>query len=201
MAARTARTGRQPVDDNDVATDPDSVGRAICLRLLTAVPKTRAQLADALARRGVPSDVAERVLHRLVDVRLLDDAAFAAAWVDSRHRGRGLARRALRAELRQRGVDDELVRSAVAQIDDDSEESTAASLVARRLGSTRGLAYQTRVRRLVGLLARKGYSGALAMRVVHDALRHERMMDVEPDRGVELDGDEHELNVVPEDDG
>ncbi len=146
----------------------------MCLRLLTGAPKTRAQLAEALRRRGVPDDVAERVLDRLVDVRLIDDGAFADAWVDTRHRGRGLARRALRAELRQRGVDDELVGSAVARIDDDDEAAAAAALVARRLASTRNVPYDARVRRLAGMLARKGYPGGLALRVVRDALRAEQ---------------------------
>ena len=150
--------------------------------MLTGAPKTRAQLAEALRRRGVPDDAAERVLDRLVDVRLIDDGAFADAWVDTRHRGRGLARRALRAELRQRGVDDELVGSAVARIDDDDEAAAAAALVARRLASTRNVAYDARVRRLAGMLARKGYPGGLALRVVRDALRAEQQSGVDHGR-------------------
>jgi regulatory protein len=146
--------------------------------MLTGAPKTRAQLAEALRRRSVPDDVAERVLDRLGDVRLIDDGAFADAWVDTRHRGRGLARRALRAELRQRGVDDELVGSAVARIDDDDEAAAAAALVARRLASTRNVPYDARVRRLAGMLARKGYPGGLALRVVRDALRAEQQSGV-----------------------
>lgn len=165
-------------EDAELAADPESVARAVCLRMLTGAPKTRAQLAEALRRRGVPDEVAERVLDRLVDVRLVDDGAFAEAWVDTRHRGRGLARRALRAELRQRGVDDELVGSAVARIDDDDEAAAAAALVARRLVSTRNVPYDARVRRLAGMLARKGYPGGLALRVVRDALRAEQRSDV-----------------------
>jgi regulatory protein len=171
------RDGDPGASDADLATDPESVARTICLRLLTGAPRTRAQLADALRRRGVSADAAERVLDRLVEVRLIDDRAFADAWVDSRHRGRGLARRALRAELRQRGVDDELVGSAVGRIADDDEAATATALVARRLASTRGLPQDARVRRLAGMLARKGYSGGLALRVVRDALRAERERD------------------------
>jgi regulatory protein len=117
--------------------------------------------------------VAERVLGRFSEVGLIDDAAFAQSWVESRHRGRGLAGRALAAELRQRGVDDETVQEAVAALDPDQEESRARELVDRRLASTRGIDPVRRMRKLVGMLARKGYSPGLAYRVVKDALADE----------------------------
>jgi len=98
---------------------------------------------------------------------------FAQAWVDSRHYGRGLARRALAAELRQRGVAAEEIRTAVDRVDPDQELATAQALVERRLASTRGLARQARFRRLMGMLARKGYSEGLAYRVVRAALDSE----------------------------
>jgi regulatory protein len=146
------------------------VARAICLRLLTLQPRTRAELATALARRDVPDDAATAVLSRFAEVGLIDDRVFAAAWVDSRHAGRGLSRRALAAELRRRGVDGEIVGEAVAVVDADAEESAARQLVARRLPSTRRLDQPGRVRRLAGMLARKGYPPGLAMRVVREAL-------------------------------
>jgi regulatory protein len=149
------------------------VARAVCLRLLTLAPRTRAQLADALHRRNIPDDAAESVLARFSDVGLIDDEAFAEAWVSSRHAGRGLARRALAAELRTRGVDEETVRDAVEQLDSDQELETARRLVARKLAATRGLEPAARVRRLAGMLARKGYSGNLAYRVVREALESE----------------------------
>ncbi|MGH3973165.1 MAG: regulatory protein RecX, partial [Pseudonocardiaceae bacterium] len=86
--------------------DPESVARGLVLRKLTAAPRTRAQLADDLAGRGVPDGVAHRVLDRFTEVGLVDDAAFAESWVRSRHLGRGLSRRALSHELRTKGVDD-----------------------------------------------------------------------------------------------
>jgi len=153
--------------------DPEFVAREICLRLLTAAPRTRAQLADALRRGDVPDEVAERVLGRFSDVGLIDDAAFAQAWVQSRHLGRGLARRALAAELRRRGVAEDTVDEAVETLDPDQEERTARELVDRRLPGTQGLDSAKRMRRLVGLLARKGYSPNLAYRVVKEALADE----------------------------
>jgi regulatory protein len=150
--------------------DPESVARRICLTQLERQPRTRAELAATLSDRGVPDDVAARVLGRFTDVGLIDDALFAQMWVTSRHRGRGLAGRALTQELRRKGVDDDVVRTAVAGLDADEERATARRLVDRRLRSTRGLKPDARVRRLAGMLARKGYPAGLAFAVVKEAL-------------------------------
>ncbi|WP_405186842.1 recombination regulator RecX [Streptomyces anulatus] len=153
--------------------DPVEQARNICLRLLTGSPRTRKQLADALRKREIPDEAAEEVLARFVDVGLIDDAAFAGAWVESRHHGRGLARRALVRELRTKGVDSAVIDEAVGQLDPDQEEETARELVARKLRSTRGLDRDKRLRRLAGMLARKGYGEGMALRVVRQALEEE----------------------------
>lgn len=166
--------------------DPELIAREICLRLLTAAPRTRAQLAAELRRKNVPDGVAERVLGRFAEVGLIDDGAFSRAWVESRHLGRGLARRALAAELRQRGVADATVDEAVETLGPDQEEATARELIARRLTATRGLDSVKRTRRLVGVLARKGYPPELAYRVVKEALGDEGA-DIDDLPGVDLD--------------
>lgn len=153
--------------------DPVEQARNICLRLLTGTPRTRKQLADALRKREIPDEAAEEVLARFEDVGLIDDAAFAGAWVESRHHGRGLARRALVRELRTKGVDSAVIDEAVGQLDADQEEETARELVARKLRSTRGLDRDKRLRRLAGMLARKGYGEGMALRVVRQALAEE----------------------------
>ena len=154
----------------DMPDDPESVARLICLRLLSAAPRTRAQLADALNRRGVPAGAAEVVLGRFTEVGLIDDATFASAWVESRHYGRGLGRRALAAELDRRGVARADVEAAVEQLSPETERATALALVERKLASTAGQPYPARVRRLAGMLARKGYPAGLAFSVVREAL-------------------------------
>jgi len=150
--------------------DPESLARGICLRALTGAPKTRSQLADLLAARGVPDEAAETVLDRYTEVGLIDDAAFARAWVSSRRSGRGLARRALSAELRAKGVEPEVAADAVEAVGDDDERATARRLVDRKIGAMRRLDRATATRRLMGMLARKGYNGGLAAAVVRDAL-------------------------------
>jgi len=153
--------------------DPESRARDVCLRLLTAAPRTRAQLASAMRRRGVPDAAAEAVLSRFTDAGLIDDAAFARAWVESRHYSRGLSRQALAAELRQRGVADGEVRDALGELDPDQEAATARQLVSRKLVATRGQPAQVRTRRLAGMLARKGYPAAMVFRLVREALEQE----------------------------
>ncbi|WP_406220523.1 recombination regulator RecX [Streptomyces canus] len=153
--------------------DPVERARAICLRLLTGTPRTRKQLADALRKREIPDDAAEEVLSRFEEVGLINDSAFADAWVESRHHGRGLARRALAQELRTKGVDSMLIDAAVSQLDSEQEEATARELVDRKLRATRGLDRDKRLRRLAGMLARKGYSEGMALRVVRQALEEE----------------------------
>ncbi|MFD7983939.1 regulatory protein RecX [Kitasatospora indigofera] len=153
--------------------DPAGRARDICLRLLTGTAKTRKQLADALRKREIPDEVAEEVLTRLEEVGLIDDAAYADAWVESRHAARGLARRALAQELRTRGVAGDLVEQAMARLGPDEEAEAARALVERKLRATKGLEPQARTRRLVGMLARRGYSEGLAYRVVREALGEE----------------------------
>ncbi len=157
-------------EPEDPPGDPESVARLICLRLLDNSPRTRAQLAAALHRKGVPDDAAQTVLNRFSDVGLIDDQAFAEAWVSSRHSGRGLASRALRQELSRRGVDQQTAANAVAGLDADTERQTARTLVRRRKQRLTGLAPDVAVRRLVGMLARKGYPPGLAYAVVQEEL-------------------------------
>ncbi|QXG77854.1 recombination regulator RecX [Modestobacter sp. L9-4] len=132
--------------------------------------KTRKQLADLLAKKEIPAEVADAVLDRFTDVGLIDDAAFAAAWVSSRQSGRGLARRALASELRAKGVDGEVAAAAVAEVDPQDEWDSARALVARKMPSMQRHDRVTAERRLMGMLARKGYGGGLAGYVVREAL-------------------------------
>ncbi|MFI5807982.1 recombination regulator RecX [Streptomyces sp. NPDC051561] len=161
------RGGQEPPQD------PAERARSICLRLLTGTPRTRKQLADALRKKEIPEEIADEVLSRFEEVGLINDAAFADAWVESRHHSKGLARRALVQELRTKGVESALIDDAVGRLDSDQEEDTARELVARKLRSTRGLERDKRLRRLAGMLARKGYPEGLAIRVVRRALEEE----------------------------
>jgi regulatory protein len=170
------------------------VARAIALRQLTTAPRTRAQLADTLARRGVPDDVARAVLDRFEEVDLVDDEEFSRTWVRTRHSGRGLSRRALAHELRSRGVADETVRGAVDEIGPDQELAAARDLVRRRLPGMRGDEPPRRVRRLAGMLARKGYGSAVAMQAIREEVTAAELDDQLAGYGEDVDG---EPDVLP----
>jgi regulatory protein len=175
--ARSGTTqGRDAHDEEPGGPEPGSeeAARVICLRLLTSGPRTRSQLAAALRKRRVPDEVADSVLGRFAEVGLIDDAAFARAWVESRHHGRGLARKVLAAELRQRGVSDGEVRSAVGLLRPQDELATAQRLVAKRVAASRGKPMPVRARQLMGMLARKGYPAGLAAQVVREALEQDQ---------------------------
>jgi regulatory protein len=149
---------------------------ALCLRLLTARARSRAELIDKMAKRGYPDEVVETVLGRLVAVGLVDDEDFAAQWVRSRHTYSGKGKRALAAELRTKGVDAEVIVAALDGIDAGAERVRAEQLVDRKLrremladGDDPKV-----MRRLVGMLTRRGYSQSMAVAVVTDALAAER---------------------------
>lgn len=152
----------------DPPGEPEWAARELCLELLGRRARSRAELANALSRRGVPAEVADWVLSRFTEVGLINDRAFAETLVSSRHASQGLARGALAEQLRHRGVDPATVSAALAGLDEATEMSTARSLVRRRLSASSGLPLAVRLRRLVGVLARKGYPAGLAYRVVRE---------------------------------
>jgi regulatory protein len=173
---RAASRGARRTAPDDAAPhagaprDPYDVARDICLRELSFRPRTRAELATTLRKRGVADEVAIAVLDRYDEVGLINDEAFARAWVTSRHHGRGLARRALASELRQRGVDSGVVDTALEDLEPETEAATARVLVERRLRGMASATPDVAFRRLVTMLARKGYPAGVAIGAVKDAL-------------------------------
>jgi len=180
--------------------DPEARARQICLRLLAAAPRTRAQLAEAMQRRGIPADAAEAILVRFTDAGLIDDAAFARAWVESRHHSRGLSRRSLSAELRRHGVQSEEIRQATDLLDPDQEVATARHLVERKMASTRGRPPEARARLAAAMLARKGYPPGLAFRLIREAMQQEgaELDDMDPDQYLDPDAEDSMPDRVPD---
>lgn len=158
-------------EGRDSDADPVDVAKAILLRQLTTSAKSRHQLAQALERRGVPEAAAIEALDRFGELGYVDDEAFARSWVESRQRTRGLAAPMLRRELREKGIDPQTIDVVLAdQVVGDRERTTAAALVEARLRSMRDVDLDVATRRLVAMLARKGYSPSLSYSVVREAL-------------------------------
>jgi regulatory protein len=219
---RSAPTGPGGDEAAKQQADPATAARDACIRLLAVRPRTRAELDTALRRRGFDDDVITDLLDRYSDVGMIDDEAFARAWVTSRHHSKGLAKRALAGELRRKGVADDDLGAALDELDGDTEVETARALVERRLRSERAAAQRATVRRarraaqeraaqeqedgeddeegenhqrqreqatvmrkLVGMLARKGYPPGLAFRVVKEVMDGDGADLLEPDAYVE----------------
>src|SRR5215211_4402537 len=114
-----------PPSTSDGAPAREEQARALCLRLLTARARTRAELAGQLTKRGYPDDVSTRVLDRLAEVGLINDADFAEQWVRSRRLHAGKGKRALAAELRTKGVDDDTITATLDGIGAAAERDRA----------------------------------------------------------------------------
>jgi regulatory protein len=159
--------------------DPEAAVRSVVLGQLSRSARSRSQLETAVAARGLPDDVSRRVLDRFEQVGLVDDASFAQDWVQSRHKQRGMSRRAMAHELRERGVDAETVSGALDPIDDEAEHAAAAKLAGNKARTLSSLPREKQRRRLVALLARRGYSPELAFRVVQEVLQEDHDLEFE----------------------
>lgn len=168
MSARARQDrARQDVGPTTPA-DPAERARDIALRLLTHSPRSASQLREGLVSRDVEPDIADEVIERYREVGLLDDAALSAAIVRTRHHERGKSRRAILSELRRKGFDPEHIDAALAQITDEDEHEAARALALKRWHQLEGVERDKRVRRVVGMLGRKGYSPSDAFALVRE---------------------------------
>jgi regulatory protein len=164
----------------NVATDPEERAREIALRILAGAPRSAAQLREALLAREVIEPIVDEVIARYREVGLIDDAGLAQMIARTRHLERGQSRRAIAQELRRKGFEPEDVSSALAQVSDDDERDAAQALAERRWSALAGVPRDTRVRRVVALLGRKGYAPGVAF----DLVRRLERADIWEDREV-----------------
>ncbi len=171
---RVRPAGPGPSDDAPVGGSPGAEAQGVteqakeaALRLLAVRARSRAELVRRLSAKGYSPDVTEQVLDRLAEVGLIDDADFARQWVRQRHGFSGKGRRALEQELRRKGVSQEDSAAALDTVTADDEYERATELVRRKLRSLpAGLDREKAIRRLVGMLARRGYGHSVAYAVV-----------------------------------
>ena len=169
-AASAAGDPVPDVEKHEKEPDPRDVARQIVLRQLAMAPRSRAELLQKLAQRGCTADVADAVLDRMTQVGLVDDEAYAHMLVRTQQAGRGLAKRALARELRTKGIEDHLAEEALTSISDADERDRARALVDKKLRAMHGLGIEVQTRRLVGMLARKGYSSNMTYAVIREAI-------------------------------
>jgi regulatory protein len=157
------------------------VARQIVLRQLTQGPRTRTQLAEALAKRHVPDEAARAVLDRFAELGLVDDHAYAEAYLRSARSDGRLSRRRVAERLRERGVEAQIVADTVAAIDPDEEFEAASRLARKRAPRLAGLERTVQQRRLAGVLARYGFPSSVVHRAVDQVLAELAVDGVLPD--------------------
>lgn len=159
----------EPVpDDSDYRK-----AKARALNILAARDHSRRELAEKLARKEHLPETIERLLDKLEASGLLDDATFARAFARSKRETRALGKSSLGMELRRKGVSDAIVEEVLAGIDDEDEIAAARVLALKRARTTRNLERDVRLRRIVAMLARRGYRSSMAYAVVTEVLDHE----------------------------
>jgi regulatory protein len=152
----------------------EEFARQVALRLLNMAPRSRARLAEAMAKRGVEPAVTQRVLDRFEEVGLVDDQALADMLVRTRHSERGLVGRALAVELARYGIDRDCAAAAMEQISLEDQQAKAEQLAAAKLRATANLPREVRIRRTAAMLGRKGYPPGTAMSVINAYLAEEQ---------------------------
>ena len=174
---RSRRPGPAPLPEEP--REREEAAREVVLRQLAMGPRSRGQLERKLAERQAEPELIARVLDRFEEVSLVDDAAFAEVWVRSRARGKRLSRRAISRELHEKGVAEDVAEEALATIEPEDERQAALELVRAKMrgrpapaaDGPEGRAERDKVvRRLVGMLGRKGYGPGLAFGVVKEVL-------------------------------
>ncbi|HZK31706.1 MAG TPA: recombination regulator RecX [Corynebacterium sp.] len=149
--------------------------RTRALKLLDQRARSRQELRDRLLAVEFEAGTIEAVLDDLQRAGLIDDAAFAREWVRQRHARRGKSIRALDRELQEKGVAAAIRAEALLQIDRADEEVTARALAEKKARSLREVPadwkeYNQELRRVLGVLARRGFDGGLSMSIAREAL-------------------------------
>ena len=154
--------------------DPYTRAKTIVYNQLAYSAKTRGQLRKKLQSEGFEAEFIEPLLDKFEAAKLIDDAEYAETFVRQKSRTKKLSRAALRRELAERGVRGEEAENALAQRTDEQEREDAAELVRKKLRPGMDLsdrAEKDRVtRRLLGMLARRGYSSSVSMSVIREEL-------------------------------
>lgn len=153
-------------DSNEPRVDPERV-RELCLRALERRRRSRRELEILLRRKRISPEEAAPVLDRLTEVGLVDDRAFARQFVTERQRSRPRGTRALTAELRRRGIDNDIIEEILAEtLDQESPVEAARRAVAGKLRSLSGRPPDEVARKAQQFLLRRGFG----YEVVREAL-------------------------------
>lgn len=171
--------------ERHAAVDEPTVVLDAGLRFLETRSRSVAEVRRRLSTTGYRAELIDAAIARLLDLEILDDEAFATAWVASRDRAHPRGARALRSELFQKGIAADTIETVLAARDDaggdaatgadedqprSADEEAARQLVARHAGALARIADpHKRRQRAYALLARHGFDSEVAGRVAQEA--------------------------------
>ena len=158
------------VEEKNKEIEAADAAKQVLLRRLSNAPRTRKELAKDLKDKDISDEVANVALDRFEEVGLINDQALASNYVSSQHERKGLGKNALRQQLRAKGISDDMALEAISQISDDQEFQAAFALACKKIRSLQRDDAKTQLRKIVGVLARKGYSSNLAFRVAKEVI-------------------------------
>ena len=159
------------MEEKNKEIEAADAAKQVLLRRLSHAPRTRKELAKDLKDKDISDEVANVALDRFEEVGLINDQALASNYVSSQHERKGLGKNALRQQLRAKGVSDDVALEAISQISDDQEFQAAFALACKKIRSLQRDDAKTKLRKIVGVLARKGYSSNLAFRVAKEVIK------------------------------
>ena len=159
------------MEEKNKEIEAADAAKQVLLRRLSHAPRTRKELAKDLKDKDISDEVANVALDRFEEVGLINDQALASNYVSSQHERKGLGKNALRQQLRAKGVSDDVALEAISQISDDQEFQAAFALACKKIRSLQRDDAKTQLRKIVGVLARKGYSSNLAFRVAKEVIK------------------------------
>lgn len=178
MVAAWLRMGQEIAEEKISALqaqDASEVAYQKALHFLSYRPRSSAEVRQNLTKREIPEPIVEETIARLQRAGLVNDQEFARAWVENRSAFRPRGKTALRMELRQKGLSDEIVQSVLDEgVDEEALAYEAARKQARRYA---GLEWPEFRQKLGGFLARRGFSYTVLAPVVSKVWKESQTAD------------------------
>ena len=138
------------------------------LRFLAHRPRSESEVRARMARHGLRREVVQGVIESLGKDNLIDDEAFAAFWVENRSDFRPRGRRALRVELRQKGIGDEVIETVLGSVDELGDARKAAVHKMSRLQGLPVLEWRQKMREF---LSRRGFDYEIISEVIEEIMQ------------------------------
>ena len=160
------------VGDSPEFAESYAKAKKTALNMLAMRDHSSTELREKLAKRDFDAAAIDRLITKLERSNLLNDTEFARRFAKAQREGKKLSRSALRRQLSRKGIDEDTIAGVVDEVDGgaEGEESLARDVAEKKARSTRGLDHEVRERRILGMLARRGFSSTICLKVTREVL-------------------------------